>query len=160
MTLRPDAACCARGNGATLGLERVDVTDWVAAGPHRYWVKGDFIRWESHGAVAPPQAHTFAQLLLSVSAQHGVAYCVTDGRALAPVPAESRRIYIEYLKRHQPRFALAIFGAPLPMRVAGLLVLNAARLLSLPTLHVAYTTTETEAERYLDDKRRQFRGAG
>lgn len=136
------------------------MTEWQTAGPHRYRVRGDFIHWESRGSVEPPQAHTFAQLLLSTSTQHGAAYCLCDGRALAPVPAESRRVYIEYLKRHRLRFALAIFGAPLPMRVAGMLVLNAARLLALPALHVAYFATEAEAARYLDEARRRFSSAG
>ncbi|MFO0573520.1 MAG: hypothetical protein U1A78_05955 [Polyangia bacterium] len=133
-----------------------DVTEWQTAGPHRYQIRGDFILWESHGPVEPPQAHTFAQLLIETSAQHGAAYCLCDGRALKPVPAESRRVYIEYLKRNRLRFALAIFGAPLPMRVAGMLVMNAARLLSLPELHVAYFATEPEAARYLEVMRQRF----
>jgi hypothetical protein len=72
---------------------------------------------------------------------------------MQPLPAESRRIYIEYLKLHQPRFTLAIFGAPLHIRVAGMLVVNAARLMSLPALRVFYAATESEAEQYLLEQR-------
>ena len=129
------------------------MNDWQPAGPHRYWVKGDHIRWESHGAVAPEQAHTFAQLMLRIGEEYGCAYCITDGRDMQPVPAESRRIYIDYIKRHKPRFALAVFGAPMPIRVAGMLVVHAARMLSLPTLRVRYTATEAEAQSYLDEQR-------
>jgi hypothetical protein len=130
------------------------VSAWQPAGPHRYRVEGDHIHWESQGAVEPEQAHVFARLLLSVSGQHGRAYCIVDARRMQPVPAESRRVYIEYLKQHNPRFALAIYGAPLPIRVAGMLLINAARLLALPPLNVRYTATEEEARSYLDEQRR------
>lgn len=129
------------------------MNDWQPAGPHRYLVEGDFVRWESHGPMHPEQAHTFAQLLLRVSGEHGRAYCIADGRDMQPVPAESRRIYIDYIKRHKPSFALAIYGAPLPIRVAGMLVVHAARMLSLPTLYVRYFSTEEEARSYLDEQR-------
>lgn len=131
------------------------MTDWQPAGPHRYRTEGDSIRWESRGAVAPAQAHTFAQLVLGVTAAHGRAYCVVDGREMLPLPAESRRVYLDYLKRHHPRFVLAIFGAPFQIRVAGLLVVNAARILSLPELNVRYTVTEEEAVRYVEEQRRR-----
>ena len=72
---------------------------------------------------------------------------------MLPLPAESRRIYISYLKQYQPRFALVIFGAPLHIRVAGMLVINAARLLSLPSLNVYYSATEAEAQQYLQAQR-------
>lgn len=129
------------------------MTVWQPAGPHRYLVEGDHLRWESHGAVAPEQAHTFAGLILELSARHGRAYCLVDGRQMLPIPPESRRIYIDYLRQKRPRFALAIFGAPLHIRVAGLLVVNAARLLSLGELNVRYTVTEEDALRYLAEQR-------
>lgn len=130
---------------------------WQAAGPHRYFVDGDRIRWESVGAVAKDQAHIFARLLLQVSDQHGHAYCLVDGRQMLPLPADSRRVYLDYLRRHQPRFSLAIFGAPLHIRVAGQLVIHAARLMSLPPIDVSYTATEAEAEAFLH-ARRAFTG--
>ncbi len=130
------------------------MSTWQAAGPHRYTVTGDEIRWESHGAVAPAEAHLFAQLLLRVSVEHGRAYCIVDGRELRPLPSESRRIYVEYLKQHRPAFALAIFGTTLTIRVAGQLVVHAARFLSLGELKVHYTQTESEAVAYLQEQRR------
>lgn len=132
------------------------MSTWQAAGPHRYAVTGDEIRWEAHGAVAPAEAHLFAQLLLRVSAEHGRAYCIVDGRKLQPIPSESRRIYVEYLKQHRPAFALAIFGATLPIRVAGTLVVRAARLLSLGELNVYYSQSESEAAAYLQAQRRSL----
>jgi hypothetical protein len=126
---------------------------WESAGPHRYFVQQDRIYWKSHGPVEPEHAHAFVQLLLRVVAQHDRAYCIVDARKMQPLPAESRRIYIEYLKLHQPRFTLAIFGAPLHIRVAGMLVVNAARLMSLPALRVFYAATEPEAEQYLLEQR-------
>lgn len=131
------------------------VNTWQAAGPHRYCVAGDQIRWEAHGPVLPPEAHLFARLLVRVSTEHGRAYCLADGRDLRPVPAESRRIYVEYLKQHRPAFALAIFGAALPIRVAGQLVIHAARLLRLGELNVQYTGSEAEAAEYLQEQRRR-----
>lgn len=133
---------------------------WQPAGPHRYLIEGDYLRWESHGAMAPEHAHIFARLMLRIGDEHGRVYCITDGRDMQPVPAESRRVYIDYIKRHKPRFALAIFGAPLPIRVAGMLVVHAARMLSLPPLHVRYTSTEEEAQSYLDEQRRSSAAAG
>lgn len=129
---------------------------WQAAGPHRYCVAGDLIRWEAHGAVDPTEAHLFAQLLLRVSNEYGRAYCLVDGRKLRPIPAESRRIYVEYLKLHRPAFVLAIYGAALPMRVAGQLVVHAARLLSLGQLNVHYTVGEAEAAEVLAAQRRSL----
>lgn len=131
----------------------MNVQKWQSAGPHRYFVEHDRIHWESYGAVAPEQAHSFAQLLIRMAAQHGKVYCLVDGRQMLPLPAESRRVYIGYLKQHQPRFALAIFGAPLHIRVAGMLVINAARLLSLSALNVFYAATEAEALQYLQEQR-------
>ena len=128
---------------------------WQSAGPHRYKVEADHIRWESFGAVQPEQAHVFARLLLRVSTEFGHAYALVDGRKMLPLPAESRRVYLDYLRHSAPRFALAIFGAPLHIRVAGMLVLHAARLMSLPDLDVCYTATETEAQQYLDSRRSQ-----
>lgn len=127
--------------------------DWQAAGPHRYVVDKDRIRWESQGAVEPEQAHVFARLLIQVSAEQGHAYCLVDARRMLPLPPESRRIYLDYLKQNMPRFALAIFGAPLHIRVAGMLVIRAARLMSLPDLDVQYTATEAEAEAFLHSRR-------
>lgn len=141
---------------ATLREERSRVSSWQAAGPHRYAVTGDEIRWEAHGPVHPPEAHVFAQLLLRVSSQYGRAYCIVDGRDLQPIPSESRRIYVEYLKQHRPAFALAIFGATLPIRVAGTLVVHAARLLSLGELNVYYSQSESEAAAYLQAQRRSL----
>lgn len=134
------------------------MSDWQPAGPHRYRVEGDFVLWESHGPVAPEHAHIFAQLMLRIGTEHGRAYCITDGRDMQPVPAASRRIYLEYIKRHKPCFVLAIYGAPLPIRVAGMLVVHAARVLSLPPLHVRYTSTEEEARAYLDEQRQAVAG--
>lgn len=129
------------------------VTVWQQAGPHRYHVERDRIRWHTVGAVEPQDAHAFASLLIRVSSEHGHAYCLVDGSQMQPLPAESRRVYLDYLKQHAPRFALAIFGAPLHMRVAGMLVIRAARLMSLPDLDVCYTATEQEAEAYLQARR-------
>lgn len=136
------------------GAESARVNTWQAAGPHRYCVAGDQIRWEAHGPVEPSEAHLFAQLLLRISSEHGRAYCLVDGRDLRPLPAESRRIYVGYLKQHRPAFVLAIFGAALPMRVAGQLVVHAARLLSLGELNVHYTANESEAAALLAAQRR------
>lgn len=126
--------------------------EWQAAGPHRYTVDKDRIRWESQGAVEPEQAHIFAQLLIRVAAEHGHAYCIVDGRHMLPLPPESRRIYLDYLREHSPHFALAIFGARLHIRVAGMLVIRAARLISLRELDVCYTATESEAEQFLSSR--------
>lgn len=132
------------------------VGSWQAAGPHRYVVEGDRIRWESLGAVEPEQAHVFAQLLLRVSAERGHAFALVDGRKMLPLPSESRRIYLDYLKKYSPHFSLAIFGAPLHIRVAGMLVLHAARLMALPPLDVCYTATEADAEQFLSDRRQHL----
>ncbi len=130
------------------------MSTWQAVGRHRYYVTGDEIRWESHGPVAPAEAHIFAQLLLRVSGEHGRAYCLVDGRDLSPLPAESRRVYVDYLKQHRPAFALAIYGATLPIRVAGQLVIHAARFMRLGELLVHYCKSESEAAAFLAEQRR------
>ncbi len=133
------------------------VQEWQAAGPHRFTVDKDRIRWESLGAVEPEQAHVFAQLLIRVAAEHGHAYCLVDGRRMMPLPPESRRIYLDYLRDNTPQFALAIFGARLHIRVAGMLVIRAARLMSMHELDVCYTATESEAEQFLRSRRQHLK---
>lgn len=127
--------------------------DWLAAGTHRYLVESDQIYWESHGSVQAADARCLADCMIRITQHHPRAYVLVDARNQLPISPEGRKVYVDVLLHQKPRFALAAFGGSFGVRVAGQMVVRAARLIYGLDLAVLYTHTEDQARRFLAQER-------
>lgn len=128
--------------------------DWHPLGPnHRYFVDGDTIHWETHGALAIADVVGLQQVMTDVKRQMGTLLLVCDTRLGASVGPEVRRYISRWEDVGAPSCPTAVIGANLLIRTLVTLIMNAGRLLTGRTPPFLFFATEAEGYAWLAQQR-------
>lgn len=96
-------------------------------GPNSLVVEGDTLFLTSVGPFELAAAQEYSKVAEHVIREHGAVHFVTDLRAAALMPAETRRYFAQWATRFTAK-AVIYYGASLPLRAVATLLLSAARL--------------------------------
>ena len=105
-------------------------------GPNSLVVEGDTLFLTSVGPFELAAAQQYSQVAERVIREHGAVYFVTDLRAAALMPAETRRYFAQWATRFTAK-AVIYYGASLPLRAVATLLLSAARLGATTSVHLS-----------------------
>jgi len=123
-------------------------------GPNSLVVEGDTLFLTSVGPFELAAAQQYSQVAERVIREHGAVYFVTDLRAAALMPAETRRYFAQWATRFAAK-AIIYYGASLPLRAVATLLLSAARLLgNHQRAFELFVQTEQEARAALAEFKR------
>lgn len=126
-------------------------------GLHRYMTDGDIFAAMPCGEMTLDEAKLLIKVLLAAHQRHGYVLYLIDARQAKPMGPELRRYLLGVLRQMPGTFAVASFNTTLILRTFGLLILNAARLMTGFTFPCKFATSEPEARAFLAELRAQFR---
>lgn len=131
--------------------------DWQEVGPHRYWVEGDRLFWQSHGALFLQHMETHVQCVLAIIETTGHAYVCIDQTNQLPFLPAARKAWITGLHQHVGKFSSAFFGGSTVTRVVDRLMFRALHLVFGNTADVHVANSESDAWACLEQARAQRR---
>lgn len=130
---------------------------WQSLGPHRFAIDRDTLRWVPQGELTEQEGDTISDRMVELSLAHRYVLVLIDGRNSPPLRYEVRRIYADKIRRYRVHIAVAVYGGKAQSRAVAMLAFRAARLISGLDIEMRYTTTEAEAQKFLDEQREKFR---
>lgn len=133
--------------------------DWQHSGRQTYRREGDIIvsRWV--GACTIAELEPFLVFAEKVLAQQTHPFLLVNNTQALPGLPEVRRRVVTWARAHSFQGGVVIFGASLPTRAIGILMLNAISLLKGIDLNkrITYTRVESEARAWVERRRAVLR---
>lgn len=122
-------------------------------GDYLLGVQGDTLFVRALGAVEPEIARGLVRTVGQITERHGRVFILCDLRHAGPMPAESRRIFIEFGARHPPVLAIAFYHVSLMVRGVNALLFSALQLVSKRPHNMRQFSGEQEARSWLAAER-------
>lgn len=135
------------------------MSEWTAVGLHRYRVEGDVLRGVPFGEVSPDQMAVVFALLDGILAIYGYALYLVDAARSIPLPHDTRRAFLHWIRRAQPRLSTVAYNSARESLATAVLVTNAARVLGHAPVAVLTADCEADARQLLDDERARHKAA-
>lgn len=132
---------------------------WQTLGRQRFYVRGDVLYWEAHGALTPEELGQMFAHRAAVQHQQGRVFMLIDARDTGAVPPETRRYAVQHKPDPPLRGLSVVIGAGLLVRTAVSLILAAGRLLGRhERTRMAFAVDEAEALKIIGRERRLLVG--
>ena len=121
-------------------------------GNHLVTLEEDVLQLKLRGAFLPDELRAVLQLAEQLIATKGHYFGLVDITDLDPVPAETRRIGVEWARVHRIG-GNACFGGSAATRILIALAMNSISLLTGSAVAVAFFETEQEASSWIAEQR-------
>ena len=119
-------------------------------GRHRARIHGDSIEIKLGGDVTLEEYVELQKLYDTILAAHGYICILADAKQSGSIDARARRISGSWGQRNATRMCLALYDAPVPMRVIVTLIVTAIRMLTGQVIPLRFFDTEEQARNYLE----------
>lgn len=125
----------------------------VRLGDYLVRLDADLMFVRAFGVVGPEIARGLVRCMRQLQERHGRYFILCDLREAGPMPAESRRIFIEFGKQNPLPLAVAFYHVGLMVRGANALLFSALNLLGKQRQNMRQFSAEQEARSWLAAER-------
>jgi hypothetical protein len=126
-------------------------------GPHRLEIDDDLLLLRVEGALILPETVALHELIGAVLERVGYTLMMVNLAHAKGIDAKSRAYLGDWHRSHHAAGAAALFGASLPIRGLGTLVLRGMQLVGKQSVPSCFVRDEGEARRFLSLQRERCR---